>query len=325
MKVAVVIVNYGTAKLAAEAVDSVLRFHDNAYDCEIHLVDNASPEGDAVQLAEIAEARGWGQQVTLWPEKNNHGFGRGNNVVLRELSNRQEDDVPDFVFLLNPDAALVTDALQELMTALIETPEAAAAGAAVRNADGSLATAAFRFPSVVSELARVVDFGPLSRLTYNFRVALALPVPRTTVDWVTGAAVIFRLEAVKDVDFFDSGFFLYYEEVDLMRRLGDAGWKVLHVPEAEVMHRAGVSTGVGREDGVRRRNPPYLYNSWAHYFHKSLGRPSALVLAFLLFPAGALNVLIFLMRGRHPSLPKKFFRDHWRYAVRSLIKGDTTA
>ena len=321
MKVAVIVVNYGTADLAAGAVDSVLTHHTGASECEVHLVDNASPDGDAARLSEIAEARDWGTRVTLWLEETNHGFGRGNNVVLRALAARPEGEVPDFVFLLNPDAALRNDAIEHLAKALIDTPQAAAAGAAIRDDDGAPATAAFRFPSLASEVTRVVDFGPLARLTRRFRVAMAPPLPRTTVDWVSGAAVMFRFEALKEVDFFDPGFFLYYEEVDLMRRLGAAGWQVLHVPEAEVMHYAGVSTGV-RDDVGRRRNPFFLYDSWTHYFSQSLGRRRALALALLLFPAAALNVVIYRLRGRQPSLPEKFFQDHWRHAVRPLITGD---
>lgn len=320
MKVAVIVVNYGTADLAAGAVDSVLAHQSDAAECEVHLVDNASPGGDAARLSEIAKARNWGSRVTLWLEEINHGFGRGNNVVLRALAARPEGQAPDFVFLLNPDAALKNDAISHLAEALMETPQAAAAGAAIRDDDGAPATAAFRFPSLVSEVTRVVDFGPLARLMRRFRVAMTPPLPRTTVDWVSGAAVMFRFDALKEVDFFDPGFFLYYEEVDLMRRLGAAGWQVLHIPEAEVMHYAGVSTGV-RDNTKRHRNPFFLYDSWTHYFSQSLGRRRALALALLLFPAAALNVVIHRLRGRQPSLPEKFFQDHWQHAVRPLIGG----
>ncbi len=323
MRVAVIVVNYGTAELSANAVDSVLAAHNPELEVETHLVDNASPGDDAARLRDMAELRGWGERVTLWPEATNHGFGGGNNVVLHALAARPVP--PDFVFLLNPDAALTNDALLYLVKALEADPKAAAAGAAIADADGAPEAAAFRFPTLASELTRMIDFGPLSRIMGRFRVALSPTLPRREVDWVSGAAVMFRFQSLKEADFFDPGFFLYYEEVDLMRRLSAAGWRVLHVPEAKVMHHAGVSTGIGRRDNERRRNPPYLYHSWKHYFSKSFGRRRTLFLALILLPAAALNVLIYRVRGRAPSIPRNFFQDHWRYAVRPLLgRGEPT-
>lgn len=316
MSVAVIVVNYGTAQLAAEAVDSVLSICGPSGEIEVHLVDNASPGGDAQSLRSFAEQRGWGNQVTLWLEPRNHGFGEGNNIVLRALADRPA--APDYIFLLNPDAALENDAVAHLVAALDADPKAAAAGAAIRDTNGEPAVAAFRFPGVVSEVTRIIDFGPLARLFRSRRVALGAVLPHSSVDWVSGAAVMFRFRALQEIGFFDPGFFLYYEEVDLMRRLHVAGWRVLHVPEAQVRHHAGIATGVSGRDDARRRNPSYLYQSWALYFLKSFGRGKALFLALALMPAAVLNVLQNRLRGRTPSLPQKFFRDHWHHVVRPL-------
>ena len=82
----VIIVNYGTASLALTAAASALdqRLPDRAL--HVHIVDNASPGSDALDLATTIAARGWSGRVTLWPERVNHGFGRGNNVVLTHLA-----------------------------------------------------------------------------------------------------------------------------------------------------------------------------------------------------------------------------------------------
>ncbi len=314
MSVAVIIVNYGTPDMAVDATESVLAA---ATPAEVHLVDNASPGGDAALLTQSARERGWANRVTLWLEDENHGFGRGNNLVLKALAGRPEP--PDYVFLLNPDATLENDALKHLTDILDADPQIAAAGAAIRGTDGFPAVAAFRFPGFISEVTRVIDFGPLGRIFRRFRVPLGANLPRGPVDWVSGAAVMFRLKALEDVDFFDPRFFLYYEEVDLMRRLRAAGWQVMHVPDALVLHHAGASTGVSSIETSSRRNPAYLYDSWTLYFSKNLGRIPALVLAFTLLPAACLNILQSRLRGRAPSLPQKFFRDHFRYVISPLI------
>jgi GT2 family glycosyltransferase len=315
VRIAVIVVNYGTADMAAAAVDSVLRVSGSGV--EVHLVDNASPGGDARRLEELARSRGWGTRVTLRLEPENHGFGEGNNIVLRALADRPEP--PDHVFLLNPDAVLDNDVVTHLARAIDADPEVAAAGAAIRGTDGAPAVAAFRFPGVISEMTRVIDFGPLGRLFGRFRVPLGAVLPRRDVDWVSGAAVMFRFQALERIGFFDPGFFLYYEEVDLMRRLHEAGWRIIHVPEAKVMHHAGIATGVDGENDRTGRRPAYLYRSWRLYFCKTLGRGRALLLALGLLPAGLLNVALHRARGRTSSLPQGFFRDHWRYVVRPLI------
>lgn len=316
MSIAVIVVNYGTADLAVAAVESVLSRDHGGRAVEVHLVDNASPGDDAQRLTETHVARGWGARVTLWPEGHNHGFGGGNNVVLTALAARETP--PDFVFLLNPDAQLDTEALADLAAALEAAPRAAAAGASIRDPRTGPATAAFRFPTLAGEVLRTIDFGPLDRIFGHLRTSLSPDHPGGQVDWVSGAAVMFRFSALQKVGFFDPGFFLYYEEVELMHRLGKAGWEVLYVPAAHVMHEEGASTGGG---GRRRERPAYLYESWRHYFALTRGRGRTLLAALLMIPAAGLNVLQRRLRGKTPTIPSRFLRDHWRFVIRPLAGG----
>ena len=93
MRIAVITVNYGIAEMSIEAVESVLARTHGGYEVEVHLVDNASPKDDATQISEAHAARNWGDRVTLWLEETNHGFGRGNNVVLNALADRETPPV----------------------------------------------------------------------------------------------------------------------------------------------------------------------------------------------------------------------------------------
>lgn len=322
--IAAIVVNYGTADLAIAAVESLLaqdraRPRPGGPPTEVHLVDNASPGGDAERLAEAHAARGWGGRVTLWPETENHGFGRGNNVVLRALAARQTP--PDKVFLLNPDARLENDAVAILARALDADPGAAAAGAGLLRPDLSPVGAAFRFPGPASELSRLAGLGLLDRILARRLVPLPAGHPAGPVDWVSGACVMFRFQAIENVDFFHNDFFLYFEEVDLMRQLRDAGWRVLYVPEAQVVHAEGAATGQFAARQGRKRTPWYLYDSWRIYFARALGRWGALGLALLLLPAACLNLLHRGVRGRAPTLPLAFFSDHFHRVIRPLVTG----
>ena len=313
--IAVLIVNYGSADLALAAVASVLERDHGGRHVEIHLVDNASPGDDAAHLkAEIA-IRGWQNEVTLYAECENHGFARGNNLVLRHLAARSNP--PELVFFLNPDAALKNEAVAELADFLDRHPRAGIAGARVEKPGTGLVTAAFRFPSLIGEFAGALAFGPVVRLFAHKMTPMPAELPTRRVDWVVGAALMARFRAVAEIDFFDPGFFLYFEEVDICRRAAAAGWQTWHVAEAEVLHLEGASTGV--HSGQLRRRPAYWYRSWARYFRKSHGRAYALGAALAWMSGAALNHLLAKVASRRPAAPRNLFTDFWAVAGRPLL------
>ena len=314
--IAVIIVNYGTAALALRAVESVMT---HAPGCEIHLVDNASPNGDAAVLADALAMRGWQTDVVFYPEDRNHGFGCGNNVVLEALARRKQP--PARVMLLNPDARLENDAPGLLSDCLDTHPEAGAVGARLSDAEGRPSTSAFRFPSIVGEFAEYASFGPVTRLLDPWRIPLPPDLPTGPVDWVTGAAVMFRFDALRQVGFFDPGFFLYYEEVELMRRLSRAGWTCFHVAEARVSHVEGAATELrGDEVGLRPR-PAYWYESRRLYSYRALGRVGAIANACAAMAGAGFNHATSRLRGRKPWLPGGFVTDSWRIVLRPLLRG----
>lgn len=308
--IAVVVVNYNTVDLVITGVESVLARKHGGRRVEVHVVDNASPDGDAATLSKAHADRGWGDRVTLWLEPENHGFGRGNNVVITALSARA--DAPDFVYLLNPDARLDNEALDILASHLEAHPEVGAAGAGIAMPDGTHVCAAFRFPSWQNDLIRAVNFGPISRTFARKREPLPPETPAGPVDWVSGAAVMFRLDALRAVDGFDPGFFLYYEEVDLMRRMAEQGISTHYQPAAKVIHHEGAATNVQSSARDRRRRPVYLYQSWRRY-HSKWGRPG--VQSVINHITSAIGAAIAALRGKPSHLPLNYFADHWRYVI----------
>lgn len=318
-EIAAIVINYGTSDLAILAVESLLARNHGGRTVEIHLVDNASPDGDGERLAETYDARDWRDRgVTFWPEAENHGFGRGNNVVLRALALR--DEPPRYAFLLNSDATLENETLDILASALEADPTAVAAGSGILDETGKMVTAAFRFPTVASEVGRIIGVGPIERLLGRRRVALPADLPEGPVDWVAGAGVMFRFEAIERVGFFDDIYFLYYEEVDLMRRLARIGGRILYVPRARIVHLEGASTQVRYADG-RRRRPAYVYESWRHFFSRQYGRGYAILAGIVVPTAAVIHVIVAVLRRKPIGLPRSYFTDHWRYALRPLLSG----
>lgn len=313
--VSVLIVNYGTVDLVLTAIGSVVEHSARVRD--IHVVDNASPNGDAAILAREIAARGWQGQVTLHAETTNHGFGRGNNVVLAALARQEE--APDKVFLLNPDAQVVGDTIRTLAEFMDAHPRAGAAGARLEHPGHTPAADAFRFPSLISTLSDAVSFGPFARLCAKWQVPLPPGQPTSRVDWVCGAAVMLRLQALREAGLFDPEFFLYYEEVDLMRQFAGKGWETWYVNTALAIHDEGVSTGVKPGRPERKRLPPYWYHSWQYYLRKNHGRGLAL-LACLAWAGGAgVNFVISTLRGKSPAAPRHLLGDLWTHAARPLL------
>lgn len=315
--IAVIIVNYNTAQLTLEGIESVLGRSHPGHQLELHVVDNASPNGDASVLSAALKAGQETSRVRLWCEPENHGFGRANNLVLKELRGRVSP--PKYVFLLNPDARLENEAISILADFLDAHPQVAVAGAGIAKPDGSPVTAAFRFPGVVSTLEAALSLGPVSRLLEQWRVPLPANLTTQRVDWVAGAAVMLRLEALERAGDFDPGYFLYFEEVDLMRRLTEIGEEVWCVSEARVIHAEGAATGVRSGASERLQRPTYWYQSWRHYFQKNHGRGYALAAAAAWIFGAAGNELIARLRGRTPGAPLRFYRDFWGAAVLPLL------
>ena len=316
--VAVIIVNYGTADLALAAVDSVLKRDHGGLQVEVHLVDNASPGDDAARLARALEKPARAGRVTFYPETLNHGFARGNNLVLHTLATCPRP--PRFVFLLNPDALLKTDVIAELAAFLDHHPQTAAVGAGIDLPDGTARTAAFRFPSAISEFTSRLGFGPVSRLLGRWNVPLPPDGGSRAVDWVAGAAVMFRHNALTAEGGFDSAFFLYFEEVELMHRLRRRGWQIWYHPTARVEHIEGAATGV---DSKARRQVPlpgYWFDSWRLYFLKTRGRARALLTALAALLGAGLHAVLSRLRGREPRYPPGFPRDFLRGCLIPLIQ-----
>ena len=319
-RIAVIVVNYGTADLAIAAVDSVLARSHGGHPVEVHLLDNASPGGDGAELAKAHAARGWGAGVTLWRESANHGFGRGNNVVLEALARRA--DPPDYAFLLNPDATLQNEAVAIMADFLDANPQASVAGARIIRPDGTPVRAAFRFPSMASEFGATICFGPISRLFAGAAVALPVDQPLSRVDWVTGAAVMLRFGAARQAGFFDPDFFLYYEETELIHRIARQGGEVWHVPEALIGHVAGAATGMEGGRSRNRTQPCYWYDSWRLYFVKTAGVAGARRVAVAKYTAALLNVALRRLSGSRPDAPENFGPDFRRHVLAPLFLGD---
>jgi len=285
--VAVIIVNYRTPELTIDCLASIAAERQAVPGLHVMIVDGGSDDGSAETIARAIEARGHGDWASLLALDVNGGFGFANNQGIFAL--RDRGMLPPFVCLINPDARVRPGALRAMLDLLAREPRAGAAGARLELDDGRNQGSAFVFPSLAGEFCRGARTDLLRRLLRQPHVAIESDTARR-VPWVTGAAVTFRRAALEQAGLFDDGFFLYYEETELMARLTRLGWEIWHEPAARVVHLGGKATNLRDVETGRMlpgRLPRYWYDSRRRYFVRVGGRLHAIA-AGLSYLAGRL-------------------------------------
>ncbi len=203
---------------------------------EILVVDNASHDGSADMVA--AEFSRPGVPVRLIRSDVNLGFGAANNRAIEAARGR-------YVVLLNSDAFLHPGALGRALVHMDADTSAGIGGARLVFPDGAWQPSARSFPAIWGDaflLTGLASRFPRSRFFAAAERTWADPLEPAEVDWVTGAFMILRREALKRAGLFDPAFFLYSEEVDLCRRVKAAGFRVLYWPDIVVTHMHGKSS-----------------------------------------------------------------------------------
>jgi len=272
-RIAIVIVNYRSDAYVKLCLESLVPERACVDSLEVMVVDGGSGDGSAERLADLVATPAYRDWVSMLPLEFNGGFGWANNQAMLWLL--QGEQPPDFIHLLNPDTAIEPGAVAALATLMAQHAKAGAVGSRLLEPDGRVAGAAFRFPTAAQEFGRGLKMTKLSR-ALGFDPTHLTPNARCRVDWVTGASVMLRSDALRQVGLFDDGFFLYFEEVELMLRMRRAGWEVWHTPDSCVTHIGGVSTGVsGRVLAARARYPAYWYRSRRRFFALAYGAAGA--------------------------------------------------
>jgi GT2 family glycosyltransferase len=265
---------------------------------EIIIVDNASADGSAAMVA--TEFPG----VRLIANTQNLGFTRGNNQGLAVAQGR-------YVLFLNPDTEVVGDALAAMVAYLDTHPEVGALGPQLRYGDGSPQSSRRRFPTfatAVFESTPLAWHWPANPWARRYRMEddeasevpetanglaagetskHAMDAPAVPVDWVVGAALLTRRAVLDQIGGFDEGYFMYSEELDWCRRAKDAGWQIVYLPAAQVIHYEGKSS----EQVVAARHIRFQ-TSKVRYFRKYHGRGQAAALRVFILMSFAVEWLI---------------------------------
>lgn len=254
LDVSVVVVSYNTAALLRQCLRSILA--DPGPSREVLVVDNASTDGSPQMVADEFP------DVRLITNAGNVGFSRANNQALERSSGR-------YACLLNSDAELRPGCLAAMVAYLDAHPRVGVLGPRLVYADGTPQPSRRRFPTLATafvESTILQRWWPGADVLRRYYLSDVPDDRPQEVDWVTGACLMVRREAMAQVGLLDERFFMYSEELDWCRRIKAAGWRVAYTPDAVVVHHESRSA----EQNLARRSILF-HDSKCRYFAKYHG------------------------------------------------------
>jgi N-acetylglucosaminyl-diphospho-decaprenol L-rhamnosyltransferase len=258
---------------------------------EVLVLDNASDDGSAEAVRTVD------RETRLIALDRRDGKAANDSRLLQEACG-------EFCLLLNEDSELQPGAVPALLGALRADRQAAVAGAQLFSPDGHPVPCAWRLPSAQTALAGALF------LHRGFTVESGGDATRP-VGWVQSSAMLVRREAALAVGGFDPDFFVYSDETDFCKRLGDAGWRILYVPSARAIHHDQMAQDAA---GAERRIVEY-HRGRDRYLRKHLGSARAVLLRPLLALPYLLRALAALVLRGHSA------RRYWLHARQALLPG----
>jgi N-acetylglucosaminyl-diphospho-decaprenol L-rhamnosyltransferase len=267
---------------------AIERSHPDGIASEILVLDNASEDGSAQAV------RALGGEIRLIALERRTGKAENDSTLMRQARGR-------YCLLLNEDSELRPGAPAALLAALDAEPRAAAATAQLLDSGGRAVPCAWRFPGVGTALAGAL-------FLHRLLTVQSSGAKTRTVDWAQSSALMVRREAAAEVGYMDPDFFVYYDECDFCKRLADAGWQTLYVPNAAAVHRDQLSTDLSA--GLPRIVE--FHRNRDLYMRKHHGQGAALAVRLLTAWAYALRALGALFI---PGRPADVYRAHARQAL----------
>lgn len=299
----VVVLSWNTRELTLACLDSIEREllapgrGAHSLQIETIVVDNGSEDG----TAEAVRARApWAETIAL---PGNLGFAAGNNVALRRARGRH-------ALLLNSDTAITREAVLRCVAYLDAHPDVGVVGPQLLHPDGRLQNSIHVYPSLLTLVVpKAILEWALPRRHPSKRRPSPTPID---VDAVLGACLFVRREAWEAAGLLpERDFFLFLEETDWCWSLREAGWRVVHVPDARVVHVSGGSS----KKKVPARTRIEYHRALYRFFRKRRGKLQAGIAVAI----GVVKGVVALV-GRAPAAVvsargRERLRERWQVLV----------
>jgi GT2 family glycosyltransferase len=249
----IILVNYNGANFLYDCLNSINQFV-NCSDYEVIIVDNSSTDDSVKIIKENFPL------VKLICSQDNLGFGKANNLAVKYAQGR-------YLLFLNTDTILIEDTPKILVNYLTQNKDVGVAGSRITFQDGSYQLSCGNLPNLLMEFIykiRALLDNRWHHILSKIYDKIYLNVQE--VSWVTGACMMMRRDIFEKLGGFDESFFMYFEDVDICKRVHEVGFKVIYYPKTSLIHLSG-----GSSQSIKKKVNVYYRDSQLYYYQKHLG------------------------------------------------------
>lgn len=290
MIISIVIVNYNGGRMVIDTIDSVVHSMDSLK-YEVIVVDNASLDGSHEAIKKT-----FGEQVLFVEMGRNAGFAAANNAGVKKASGK-------YILFLNPDTIVLSNAIQTLVNYMESHPDVGACGGNLYNIKHEPNFSYWMLlPGWKMEMHSLLS-NVLLQLHYHGSHQHNLTNQPKDVGYIMGADLMVTREVIDKVGCFDEDFFLFYEETELCYRIHKAGYKIMNIPAAHIIHLEGQTID---KMNIRLQQ---MMSSRAKYLRKCCSAPERHLANSILVISSILRIGWFALCGNRDKV------NFWKYTL----------
>jgi len=286
LQVSILVVTYNSSSTIRACLESVF-LATRGLESEVIVVDNLSTDDTTSVLNELSSQNA---ELRLKINRTNRGFAVGNNQAL-EMARGQ------YILILNPDTILRDDVLKNLLVELEADEKIGAVAPQLQFPDGRIQKTCRRFPGHMDVIYNVFGLSslfPESRRMNGWKMGDFDHTSRQEVDQPAGAALLVRGDLLRSLNGFDENFPMFFNDVDLCKRIKAAGYTIWYLPKYSIQHLGGVSV-----KQVKMKMTISSHISFFRYFEKHFTRmyqqPFNFIVGILLYLSLVPRLIILLL------------------------------
>lgn len=266
----IIIVNWNSGIQLKECVESVKKSSfENSILNKVVVVDNDSKDNSLELVKDLNY-----EKLEIIKNKDNLGFGKACNIGAK-------DSLSDFILFLNPDAFVYEDTFHKLFDYIEknDNSDVVVYGVQLIGDDGKVQRTCARFPKLRNFLVRVMG---LNKINSNYFKTYHMEEwnhnKTKEINHVIGAFYVIKREIFNSINGFDERYFVYFEDLDLSKRVHDSGYKTMYISEIQAYHKGG-----GTSEQVKALRFFYSTRSSLIYSFKHLGIFKSIIFMFFVY------------------------------------------
>jgi len=228
MDLSIIILKYKQQKIFQLCLENLIKAKINL-DYEIIIIDNNSQDNSFEYLEKIKKDY---PEIEIVLNDKNSGYAKANNQAVKQAKG-------DYVLIFNPDVIVSPGAIEEMLAFLKKNDDIGLIAPQLLNQDKIIQFSCYRFPKLITPAIRRTFLYRLPWFKNELKRYLMQDFNHQEireVDWLIGACLMIKKDFLKEIGYFDERYFLYFEDVDLAKKVWQARKKVVYFPKAKMVH-----------------------------------------------------------------------------------------